>query len=492
VSHTSGFAAGGKGTKVRGGIGAGTIASVLIPPAWATLVVNKGVAVSQRRRAVSVLATITCVTAGLAVAMPASGATEVWGDSTVAVSDPSIIGELSDRWLSSGSSLSRSGRYVAFESDISLVPTDTNSVRDVYRKDMKNDTLVLASQVEGGIDDPGSGPSYGASISADGTKVAFRSEANDLVSTDTDTVEDIFVRNIATGHTRHVSVGHGATEPDARSLTSAISANGRYVVFSSGADNLLPGPVTQRVGLNVYVRDLREHSTALASVNRKGLPATEWSYSGAISDDGRWVVFESHATNLLPSRDVNGNMLDTFVRDMTKNHVRLLGRLPNGDQPEEGSSTPAIASGGRYGAFASASREFVAGDHDDVDVFRANLATRHIRRISVDVFRDEIRSNSTYPSLSEDGHVIAFLSVQKNPDDWPPLPRRDVWVRDVARGTTGRASVDNEGDPTRKECYGASIAGNGRAVGFTVEDGTLAADPITVHALNIYLRLNLR
>jgi Tol biopolymer transport system component len=194
------------------------------------------------------------------------------------------------------------GRYVTFEApDGSLVPSDANQSWDAFMRDVLAGTTELISKSDPALSchsPNGASTLAPLSVSADGSRVAFTSAADDLVLNDTNGFFDVFVRDLATGNTLLVSVdASGAMSGNSVSGEPTISADGRFVAFSSNASNLVAGD-TNNVS-DVFVRDLGSGTTTLASVNRNGRSANGASYSPIITSDGRAVLFRSQANDLV-------------------------------------------------------------------------------------------------------------------------------------------------------------------------------------------------
>lgn len=238
--------------------------------------------------------------------------------STVRVSVSSAGTQANGR--TDSSSISADGNIVTFSGDsvtTNLVPGDTNAQRDVFVRNRLANTTERVSVSSAGTQ--ANGLSNSSSISADGRFIAFYSEATNLVPGDGNGVADVFVRDRTMGETRRVSVSSSGTEGDgAAQVIEAvhgavqISADGRFVVFGSLASNLVPSDTNGAA--DVFVHDLLSGATSRASVASPG-GAQGGGASGftvAISSDGKFVAFESDATNLVPG-DGN-NVRDTFVR----------------------------------------------------------------------------------------------------------------------------------------------------------------------------------
>ena len=216
--------------------------------------------------------------------------------------------------------LNANGRYVAFESSATnLVAGDTNRLADVFVHDLRSGRTERVSVSSAGRQAGGDRTNNGSNapaISADGRYVAFHSYASNLVRGDTNRVPDIFIRDRKGRKTARVSVSGGGRQADQESLgSSAISADGRYVAFTSLATNLVAGDVNGIT--DVFVRDLRSGTTKLVSLGAAGNQGDDASAAGGVvfSADDRYLAFSSWAGNLVPG-DTNDKP-DAFVRDLT-------------------------------------------------------------------------------------------------------------------------------------------------------------------------------
>jgi Tol biopolymer transport system component len=247
--------------------------------------------------------------------------------------------------------LSADGRYVAFASDAAnLVPDDTNNATDVFVHDRQARTTTRVSVDAGGAQ-AGGGESYAPAISGDGTVVAFISKATNIAPGATDGIDNVFVRDLKAGTTIRV----GATgEPEGSTPGVALSTDGRFVAYSSGTD--------------VFVFDRQGGGTEQVSVGPGGSPGDRASGAPAISADGRFVAFQSDATNLVPA-DTN-QRTDVFVRDRrlgTTTRVSVGPASVQGDRPSTG---PQISGNGRFVAFQSVATNLIAEDTNSApDIF---------------------------------------------------------------------------------------------------------------------------
>jgi Tol biopolymer transport system component len=262
-------------------------------------------------------------------------------------------------------SISGNGRFVVFTSESSnLVASDTNDRRDVFLRDLQQDTTVRVSLSS--REAQGNENSQDTVISADGVSIVFLSSATNLVPHDTNGVTDVFVRDRVGGTTRRVSVSSSQVEADGASDSPTVSARGRYVAFQSQATNLVPGdgnPIS-----DVFVRDRQTVTTRRVSVSTAGAEGDNGSNDPSISANGRYVAFSSDAANLVEN-DTNLSQ-DIFIRDRINNTTSRISLGAGGGEGDGGSFDPDISGDGRFVVFESGSTDLVTGDTNDVtDVF---------------------------------------------------------------------------------------------------------------------------
>lgn len=207
-------------------------------------------------------------------------------------------------------SISDDGNVIAFESDASnLVTVDGNGYTDIFVRNVSAGTTIRVSRPNGGGE--GIGDSTRASLSGDGNNVAFESLADNLVPNDTNNYQDIFVYNIILAGIARANLPANNTQANASSYAPAISDNGRFLAFSSQATNLVSGDLGDIE--DVFLKDRQTGVLLRASINSDGIVGNNRSLEPALTDDGRYVVFTSFANNLIPS-DGNGNR-DIFIHD---------------------------------------------------------------------------------------------------------------------------------------------------------------------------------
>ncbi len=327
---------------------------------------------------------------------------------------------------SSRSQISADGRFVLFNSSATnLVRPDANgTLRDFFVYNRKTRKTRRVSVSSAGVQ--GNRASSWASISADGRFVAFNSSATNLVPDDANGVADIYVRNRKAHTTRRVSISSAGEEADHASHFNSISANGRFVAFDSAAHNLVAGGMGFS-GNDVFVHDRRTHRTEQVSVSSAGAPADSSSLLPSLSANGRFVAFQSRATNLVAG-DTNGNS-DVFVHDLERDRTRRVsvnsaGRQGNRESGFEGPPATVVSADGRFVAFESESSNLVRHDTNRTyDVFVRDRARRKTRLVSRSSNGRQSNGSSFWPSLSADARFVAFASGASN------LVRRDKDVQ---------------------------------------------------------------
>jgi Tol biopolymer transport system component len=375
-------------------------------------------------------------------------------------------------------SISADGRYVAFQSNADLVTNDTNGFTDIFVRDRLAETTIRVSLHTDGTE--GEGPSLDPSISTNGRYVAFESEAGNLVAGDTDFplgFPDIFVHDLQTGTTTWVSEDSLGGEGNGPSLNPSISGDGRYVAFQSEATGLV-APGGSDGSFHIFVRDRQMLTTTQVSVNSLGAQGNDHSYSPSISEDGRYVAFESFATNLVAG--VTNGKSHIFVRDR-QTGINTLVSVDSSAIPIQGndnSYSPSISGDGRYVAFMSDATNLVDNDTNPfLDVFVHDLQTGTTTRVSVASGGGQANNHSYSPSISGDGRYVSFYSEASNLVVNDLNNSADVFVHDRdadGNGTydepggisTVRVSVVSGGGEANGDSSFPSISSDGKFVAF--------------------------
>ena len=370
-----------------------------------------------------------------------------------------------------GPSISADGRYVAFNSGAdNLVPGDANGGMDVFVYDRQSGSIERVS-----VDSLGSEGDFASSspsISADGRWVAFRSGATNLVAGDSNDYADIFVYDRQTDSVERVSVDGAGTQANGSSNYPTISADGRYVAFQSDATNLVADDTN--AAADIFVYDLHADSIERVSVDDLGNEGNAGSYSLSLSADGQWVAFSSAASNLV-SGDTN-LAADIFVYDRQSDTIERVSVDGSGIQANGLSSKPSLSADGQWVAFYSAASNLVSGDTNlATDIFVYDRQSDTIERVSVDSLGNEGNGISAGPSLSADGRYVAFYS---DASDLLPADTNSVWdilVYDRQGDSLARVSVDSTGTEANGLSSEPSLSADGRYVAFSSEASNLVA-----------------
>src|SRR3990172_9405691 len=260
--------------------------------------------------------------------------------------------------LSGYPAISADGTIVAFRASASnLVPSDTNGADDIFVRDRQGGATERVSVDSAGAQADGS--SYEAAVSGDGRYVAFRSPATNLVAADTNALGDIFVHNRQTGATERVSVSSaGGQGSGGHNYQPSVTGDGRYVAFRSVASNLVPGD--DNAVQDIFVHDRQTGATERVSVTSAGGQATNNSYEPTISGNGRYVTFRSRAADLVAG-DTNAND-DIFVHDLQTGTTERVSVASGGGQSDGYSANPTITSDGRFVGFYSNASDLTSND----------------------------------------------------------------------------------------------------------------------------------
>jgi len=318
----------------------------------------------------------------------------------------------------------------------------------------------------------GNGDSCGAVVSANGRFVVFSSAANNLVSeNDSQFYMNVYLRDRASNTTTLVSVGlNGTSGGNGDSLYGQVSTNGQFVLFESQTGNLVAG-VTNWFG-DILVRDLQAGITTAASVASNGGQANGRSYDSVMTSDGRYVAFASMASNLV-SGDNNG-IPDVFVRDMVSGTTTLASVGATGLPGNTTMATPQITPDGNYVAFYSSATGMVAGASVNGEVYVRDLNGGTTTWASVDAaaimqsaFGETVSNvSSYYPRLSDDGELVAFKSTGTN-----VIGLTAIFVYDQVLDLTTLVTTNAIGSlPDDENRYGPEITPTGRFVAYASQE----------------------
>jgi Tol biopolymer transport system component len=368
-------------------------------------------------------------------------------------------------------SLSDDGRYVAFESfAANLVKGDGNVASDIFVRDLQTGAVTLVSATPAGAS--GNQASSQAALSGNGRFVAFQSYASDLVSGDVGTFSDIFVRDLLTGKTALVSASRTGKSANGDSFNPVVSADGRFVAYQSTASNLVYNDNNGQI--DVFVRDVQNGKTYLVSRTTTGASGNGASFNPVMTPDGGHVAFESHASDLVAG-DNNGRM-DVFVRNVQAWKTHLASSTPAGASGDGNSFSPVISDSGRYVAFSSAASDLTANDGNGViDVFWRDLRTGTTRLVSTTPAGLAGNGPSFDPVISADGRTVAFLSIASDLAADDLNETYDVFVRDMVSGLTSLVSKTILGGSGAGGSFSPTMSADGRYVAFESNADDLAA-----------------
>ncbi len=340
----------------------------------------------------------------------------------------------------------------------SATATETATATATPRPSSGVTTLVSVSSA--GVE--GDGASGVPAMSSDGRYVVFTSEAGNLVPGDTNGYQDIFLRDRQAGTTVRLSVNSDGTQKVWPSFAPAISADGSVVAFCSSD--------------GVFVRTLATGVTERVDVDPAGGAPDGFGCLPSLSGDGRLVAFRSRAANLVPV-DTN-RVTDVFVRDRTTGATRRVSVSSAGVQADGDSDSPVLSADGRYVAFESEATSLVPGDTNSAkDVFAHDLRTGATVRVSVAGAGAQGDSSSFQPSISADGRSVAFSSSATTLVAGDTNGQRDIFVRDrdadgngvfdePGGGATRRVSVFTSGAQADNPSGLPAISGDGGTVAF--------------------------
>lgn len=363
------------------------------------------------------------------------------------------------------------GAFVAFSSvATNLVLDDTNAVADIFLRDRVNGNTTRVSVDTAGAQ--ADGASDVANVNPDGTLVTFRSAATNLVTGDTNGVRDVFVRDLNALTTTRVSVATDGTQGNGASTFPMFSDNGRFVVFSSAATNLVADD-TNAVQ-DIFVRDRVLNTTTRVSLANDGSQANGFSTFPLISGDGRFVAFSSDATNLVAG-DTNG-VTDIFVRDLVNGTTTRVSVDSAGVQGNGASRISTISGDGSLVGFESAATNLVVGDTNGVnDAFVHSRLTGATTRVSVSSTGEQGNGASILPDV-RNGRYVAFQSVATNLVADDTNATSDVFVHDLVTAGTVRVSVDAAGAQANGFSGSASLSPDGRQIVFNSDATNLVPD----------------
>jgi len=400
---------------------------------------------------------------------------------------------------STRSTISGNGQWVAFISNASnCVPGDTNGAVDVFvtnratRKIARVNVSTAGTQANKGNVYPNNPPS----ISRTGRFIAFDSAATNLVQDgiaaggvfvrDRDTDADAIYDEPGAVRTERVSVYGG---PDARrnldGTTPAISADGRHVAFMSEGSGTEWDPNGNQT--DIFVHDRRTQRTALVSVATDGRPALwDASWDPAISAGGRFVAFWSRAP--LTADDTDPPFADVFVRDRDTDRDGILDEpgavrtsrmsiSSSGTAGNEDSLRPALSPDGRYVAFETLASNLVPGDTNGKrDIVVRDRLTGGMSRMNVSATGAQGSADAYMASISADGRYVSFTSGASNLVAGDTNGKFDVFVRDRDADADGILDEPGAVSVERASVTTAGAPANGHSISSGLRQNAMVSD----------------
>jgi len=365
---------------------------------------------------------------------------------------------------SGASSVSADGRYVAFVSNATnLVANDTNGVADIFRKDLLTQEIVRCSTTNTGVQVTG-GDSIWPSISADGRYVAFQSAANDIVGASTVGRSHIYRKDLLTGAIERCSLGLAGAEADNDSLLPSISGEGRFVAFGSAATNLVPNDTNGWD--DIFRFDVSTKAIVRCSTNAAGGETHNGSaWWPSISADGRYVAFQSASTDIMAG--ITPGRLHVYRKDVTTQAIERCSNSGAGTEADNDSFLPSISGEGRFVAFESDATNLVTDDTNGFrDIYRKDLLTKDIVRCSLSATGAQADSISGFPSISADGRFVAFHSNATNLVPGDTNGFLDIYRKDLLTSQTVLCSTSAAGTQTNNDSLIPALSPDGKYVTF--------------------------
>lgn len=357
--------------------------------------------------------------------------------------------------------VSNDGRYVVFASDATnLVADDDNGAADIFVYDRQENTFEIVSLQSDG--DQSNNNSYEPAISGDGRWVVFCSFASNLVGSDDNNRPDTFLYDRQQNSIRRISDASNGDDGNGDSCgLSTISDNGQYVAFNSDANNLVSGDTNGVRDVFLYNRgdDSLRRITAENGTQGNGTSSTP-----SISGDGRYLAFQSDSNNLISGDD--NNRSDIFVYDRDDNGIERVSERQDGTDNTAGSFFPAISGDGRFVVFEAGDGNLVGSDTNGrSDIFLHVRDSNAIERISLQTDGGQANDDNVQASISNDGRYVTFTSAATNLDDRFGNVT-NIFVRDRQNSTTISVSYTEDDEPGNQNSDTPRISGNGRYIVF--------------------------
>lgn len=356
---------------------------------------------------------------------------------------------------------------------VAFVSTQPGGVGQVHARDLSQKATILVSRSHRG--GPGNGASSQPAVSADGRFVAFTSESTDLVELDPPPgmATQIYLCDLRTAEITMISRNPEGHPGEADSFSPSLSADGRFVAFTSLAQSFDAADDTPTP--DVYLHDRLTGRSTLISVEADGTSAGGISGQPSVSAGGDRVAFATTAA--LDDRDTN-EVSDIYVHDTEKDRPELVSRTTDGDAGSAPSHDPAISADGTAVAFSSHAYDLVPDDDNRAgDVFVHHLDRDRTELVSRTADGQAGNDDSHAPSVSGDGRRVAFVSEATDIAplvDGAPADVDRAFVRDLDGAGTALVPSTSRREPGDGSSDGVAISSWGRHVAFTDSSTDLA------------------
>lgn len=390
-------------------------------------------------------------------------------------------------WCTSNA-ISGDGRYVVFKSAASnLDPAHPNpsGFAQIYVRDRVAGTTRMVSVTSDGTGSFGTSDDW-PSISRNGRHVVFSSNAGDLLPGITGGSLNVFRYDLRSGRLTCVSPGAGGIPANGDSHYPSISDDGHTIAFFSNATNLVSAAGSGFFGNQAYVHDVSRRTTMLVSADAAGTPAADGSQWVIISGDGHTVAFVARAQ--LTATPTAGQW-STYVRNLRTGTVRLVS-MDSAGTPANGPSAPtSFSANGRFVLFSSQASNLVPDDTNGVtDIFLRDLQAGTTTRVNLGVGGVQGNSTAEHGVLSADGRVMAFSSHATNVVPDSPFSWYKIYVRDLVTGDIKLVSARPGGAPALESAQLPSLSADASVVSFSSFDPGLAAATSTQVSPQVYVR----
>jgi Tol biopolymer transport system component len=382
---------------------------------------------------------------------------------------------------SGGVSISYDGRFVAYASVATdLVAGDSNGLVDCFVTDRRAGTTERVSVSSTGAQ--ANGIAWECSISSDGRHVVFLSKATNLDPKDTDTVQDVYIHDRVAKTTTLVSERFGTGFKSQGCLAANPSADGRWVAFLCTDADVLPGVPTW----NTFVRDTWLGTTELASIGPAGQVEFEGGAVPHLSGDGRFVAFVNG--KLSWGIASLGALNAVWLRDRQLGTTTLITATPSGEIANCLFGEPALSHDGRYAVFWSCSSNLLPANqpHGLYDIVRWDRLTGEYRTVSKTFTGDGLNSEAAHAGISADGTRVVYSTYAVDVTPGPQISPSPYLV-DLDTDTTRCVLWNIAGDIANQSSLDVSISGDGRNVAFGSYASNLVRG-ITTNATQVYLR----